>query len=429
MRNNHFDVLIIGGGAAGLMAAVELVKAGKKTAILEARNRLGGRIHSFENDDFTIPVELGAEFVHGDLKITQMLVKKAGTGLQKINGSLWQKGKNGLQEQEDFIEDFNLLEKKFKEVKEDIPVSEFIKQHLQGEEFDKVRITIQNYVEGYYAADINKASTLALCEELTTSDDVQYRIEGGYKKLIDYLYNEADQRGCIFYLSQPVKSINWQKNKIEVITTAKTFLSSKLLVTVPLGVLQSETITFSPALPNKMAEAKNLGFGPVIKLLLQFDKAFWREKDLTQQKDLKKFSFLFSDEPIPTWWTQFPDQVPLLTGWLGGPHAEKLKNDSDEEILQKALQTLEAIFSIQQSRIKQWLKAWKIINWMNDPYCNGAYAYEVVNGKMSREILNQPVDNTLFFAGEALHSGPEIGTVEAALISGHQTAQSLIASF
>jgi monoamine oxidase len=429
MKEHIYDVLIIGAGASGLMAAWELVQAGKKVAIVEARDRIGGRINTHTDEQFSIPIELGAEFIHGDLELTQLLLKKAKAASIKISGEIWQKENEKLQKQEDFIEDYSRLEKKFKELKQDMPVSQFIKDYLEGSEYEEVRTTLKNYVEGYYAADIAKASTMALCKELTTSDDVQYRIEGGYKKLVDYLCKEAEQKGCFFFLSHAVKQIHWNQNNVEVITNQKTFAARKVLVTVPLGVLQSGQINFFPSIDEKMKAAKSLGFGPVIKLVLQFENPFWQNRDFTGNKDLERFSFLFSKEDVPTWWTQYPKKEALLTGWLAGPKAERLKNNTAQEILDKALHSLHSIFSVEIAYLKQILKGWQVANWTTDIYNCGGYAYDVVNGTALRKIVKEPLYNTLFFSGEALYEGPEIGTVEAALTSGRETAHEMIASF
>ncbi|HEU4632690.1 MAG TPA: NAD(P)/FAD-dependent oxidoreductase [Flavisolibacter sp.] len=429
MKENWYDVLIIGAGASGLMAALELVQTGKKIAIVEARNRVGGRIHTASDNRFSIPLEMGAEFVHGNLELTQLLLKKANAKYFRLSGDMWQSEKGRLQKQEDFIEDYSELEKKFKELKEDIPVAEFIKQSLQGKPYEDLRTTLQNYVEGYYAADTARASTKALCEELATSDDEQYRIDGGYKSLVDYLCREAEQKGCFFFLSQPVEKIYWSENAADVKTVSHTFSATKVLITVPLGILQSEQILFSPAIDEKINAAQQLGFGPVIKTILQFKNAFWKNTDFTGNHDLDHLSFLFSKEEVPTWWTQYPKDVALLTGWLGGPNAEAVKHHNEEEILNKALGSLQSIFNVDLSYLRQHIQAACVANWATDPYNRGGYAYEVVNGPAIRKTLKEPEANTLFFAGEALYDGPEIGTVEAALVSGRDTAHRIIASF
>ena len=159
------------------------------------------------------------------------------------------------------------------------------------------------------------------------------------------------------------------------------------------------------------------------KLLLFFEDSFWKNQATS------RLGFLFSDEEIPTWWTQYPLDVPLLTGWLAGPTATQLKEKSEEEMLQKALASLSSIFKTPTEQLYRKLRGFYTTNWITDPYCQGGYAYETVNGAVFRQLLQKPVENTLFFAGEALHQGPEIGTVEGALCSGKETAGEVMAHF
>lgn len=427
MQKDSFDVIVIGAGAAGLMAAWELVQTGRKTAVIEAKDYVGGRMHTIQDNNFELPVELGAEFVHGDLELTKMLLKKAGAEQYTVNGEIWQDEDDQLGEQKDFIEDYSSLNKKFKELKEDIPIAEFMEIHLQGKEFEEARFTLKNYVEGYYAGDTHKASTFALQEELNSSSDKQYRVEGGYIKIVDYLHQQCKEKGVQFFLSNTVTEIKWSQDEVEVITEQQAFASTKILVTVPVGVLQSESIRFSPAIPEKINAAKKLGFGPVIKTVLQFDEAFWKKKEFTQRKNLDKLSFIFSKATIPTWWTYYPKEVAMLTGWSGGPHAEEIKDLNNEDILQKALESLGEIFNVSANLLGLKLKGWHIANWVKDPFSCGGYSYEVVNGKEIKQVIKQPIDNTIFFAGEGLYNGPEIGTVEAALYTGRETAHEIIA--
>ena len=429
MEEKFFDVVVVGAGAAGLMAAWELVQTGKRTAVIEGKDYVGGRIHTIQDDKFELPVELGAEFVHGDLELTKMLLKKAGVETYEVKGDIWQNEDKSLEEQSDFIEDYSALNKKFKEVKEDISVAEFFEKHLQGTAFEELRFSLKNYVEGYYAADTNKASTFSLKEELTKSDDEQYRVEGGYIKLVDYLYHQSKEKGVEFFLSQPAKQIQWKKDEVNVVTQQENFSAGKVLVTVPIGVLQSEKIRFLPAIAETIDASKKLGFGPVIKTLLQFDEAFWKNKAYTKGKDLDKLSFIFSKAVIPTWWTYHPKHVALLTGWSGGPHADDIKNLSEKEILKKALESLSEIFSVDVTQLQKKLKGWHIANWVNDIYSCGGYSYEVVNGSAIKQIIKQPIEQTIYFAGEGLYDGPEIGTVEAALYTGRETAHQMVADF
>ncbi|RYF82752.1 MAG: FAD-dependent oxidoreductase, partial [Chitinophagaceae bacterium] len=149
----NYDVIVIGAGAAGLIAALELALAGKKVCVLEAKDRCGGRMHTINAENNTA-VELGAEFVHGNLPITKELLRKAGGSLYEVKGRIWQKHEGHLQEQGDFIGDYDELEEKFKELEQDISVKDFLENCLSGEKYEALRFTLQNYVEGYYAADI-----------------------------------------------------------------------------------------------------------------------------------------------------------------------------------------------------------------------------------------------------------------------------------
>jgi len=422
-----FDVMIIGAGAAGLMAAWELVQAGKKTAIIEARDRIGGRIHTIYDEKFSLPIEAGAEFVHGDLPLTKLLLKKADITYPKVEGDMWRKEKNVLQKS-NFIENYQELNKKFKELTDDISVADFIKQYLNEPEYEELKKSIRSYVEGYYAADTTKASTFALRDELKNSRDEQYRVESGYRTVIDFIHSEYLQKGGTIYLSSPVTIINWQNRNIEVITAQQKFKAEKLIITVPIGILQSQQIKFAPGIENKIAAAKQAGYGPVIKIILQFEDIFWNDESLTD-KDIKRLGFLFSEESVSTWWTQYPKKVPILTGWLGGPHAEKMKHLNDEAILQKAIKSLASVFNIDANYLNKKLMSWNVFNWATDPFSLGAYSYHTVGGGEMIEILKEPIENKLFFAGEGLHNGPEIGTVEAALASGRETAHKIIASF
>lgn len=112
MNTKPFEVIVIGAGAAGMMAALEIVLTGKTVAVIEAKDRTGGRMYTITNSQFEKPVELGAEFVHGKLPLTLQLFEKAGIGKIKSSGEVWQHKQGELKEQEDFIEDYKVLEKK-----------------------------------------------------------------------------------------------------------------------------------------------------------------------------------------------------------------------------------------------------------------------------------------------------------------------------
>jgi monoamine oxidase len=423
----QLDVLVIGAGAAGMMAAAELAAAGKTVAVLEAHKQSGGRMRTVAagNDFF----ELGAEFVHGNLPLTKELAQKGGIPLYTIAGSIWQHHEGRLKKQDDFIENFEKLEEAWKPVNTDLSVKEFLEHYLEGSENESSRFSVKNYVEGYYAADISKASLFALREELSKEDEDQYRLEGGYGRLVNYLEQWCRQLGVKIYFNYPVWQLNWTDAGVEAVTASRSVHARKVIVTVSIGVLQKGNITFSPALPQKNKAAAQLGFGHVIKTNFLWQEPFWKNKHFTQESNLADLGFLFSDAVIPTWWTRQPKGSAVLAGWRGGPGARSLALLNDVDIYERSLSSLAEIVGTSEKALRQFVQAKGFYNWTADPFFEGAYSYAVVNGSAFIEQLREPVANTLYFAGEGLHHGPEIGTVEAALQSGRETAQYVMAAF
>jgi monoamine oxidase len=426
------DVLIIGAGAAGLMAARELARAGKKVCILEARQRTGGRIHTLHQAGFSVPVEAGAEFIHGDLPLTQELLKEAGIRFEAMEGKTWQVKNGELQPGESFIEDWPILQAKLQALEQDMTIARFLDQYFGEEEHASLRNSVLKFVEGYDAADTNRASAFALRQEWSGEDEAsQYRMPGGYGQLIDFLSRECLRLGCTLYLSTEVGEIRWKPGQVEAVTTqGAVYKARRALLTTPLGVWASSAdnlghLRFTPPLPEKESALSAMGFGNVVKILLEFKQAFW-EKDAFPTADYRRMpalGFLFSDAPVPTWWTRLPEKAPLLTGWLGGPEADRFQGLSQAQQLDLALTSLSSLFRVKQTFLRDQLVASQIIDWGTDPYARGAYTYATVETPWARQILAAPVEDTLYFAGEALYEGPEIGTVEAALASGKHAAE------
>jgi monoamine oxidase len=271
-----------------------------------------------------IPIELGAEFIHGNLPLTKGLLKNAGAGINAVRGRIWQKKEGAFRELEDFLEDYKNLEEKLRALTRDKTVASFMEEDLHGDEYHDLKSSLCNYTEGYYAADMERASTFAVRDEFFRDEEEQYRPAGGYLQLIDHLHQECLKMGVEIFLSRPVMELHWQRGSATAVTEQEIFRGQKALLTVPIGVLQKERICFKPALPAVNKAAGSLGYGHVIKVILVFDSAFWQEQP-HMSHDLTDLGFLFTGEEIPTWWTQFPTQYPVLTGWLGGPKAEALQ--------------------------------------------------------------------------------------------------------
>lgn len=425
------DVIIIGGGASGLAAGKELAKAGKKVCVLEARNRLGGRIHTLNLPGFSTHIEAGAEFVHGDMPATKSLLKDGGIEFNSTAGNYYRIKNGKFQDPEDLWIAFSTLLSKAGSLKQDMPFSEFLDQYLNEEKLKDIRETAIAFVEGYDAADIKRASTFALRDEWNNiGQSDQYRLKSGHIKLIDFLSKEIIKHNGEIFLSTVVKEIRWKPDNVEVISEiGKIYYSRKVLITVPLGVLQSKPedeahIRFFPGLPGKLEAAKSIGYGTATKVFLEFKEAFWESSE-NQIRKMPELGLLISDTPFTACWTQLPKKTPLLTGWLAGPQAEKNKNTSDENIINMALDALGYIFNADRSFLTKNLHAGKVVNWQTDPFSLGAYSYTTVESNEAKKILAQPVEDTLFFAGEALSEGTAMGTVEEALANGIKTAKEL----
>jgi len=429
------DVMVIGAGAAGLMAACTLARAGKKVIVLEACNRTGGRIRTINDTMFFEHAELGAEFVHGNLPLTLQLLHEANIAYHPAGGEMWQFKNRSFIKNTGMIEGWDLLMQKLDGLNTDMTLQEFLEAYFAGEEFDQLRESVIRYAEGYDTSDPARVSMLSLRNEWQNEDeDAQYRIEGGYCRLINYLTGVLKQHESVIYLNAPVTQISWQDGHVAATTdSGDVYEAEKVILAIPLGVWQAPVtakgyINFLPAVDAKIAALQKLGFGAVIKVLLQFDNVFW-ETELTQSTEnaqLQNMAFLFSDEEIPTWWTQTPNHEPLLTGWLGGAPAARLVNTSAEDVLQLALSSLSIIFNISVGALKEKLVAWHVANWTADPYIYGSYAYDTIDTAAALQILKQPVANTVYFAGEFLYQGTAMGTVEAALTSGRDTAHQLL---
>lgn len=418
-------VLIIGAGAAGLVAARMLAKAGKKVTVLEARNHTGGRIHTLYDESFFNRAELGAEFIHGDLPVTLGLLKEAGITAEPATAEMWQYKDGKFVQEEQQVAGWDLVMKTLAELQEDMPIADFLKKHFPEDKYAEVKKSVIRFVAGYDTADPAKANCFALRKEWQNEDDdAQHRIPDGYCALISYLAEECKSHGGTIELNAAVTTINWQPGEVTAHTVDGTeYKAAQVIIALPLGVLQAEAglpgaISFNPPMPEQAKAISQIGFGAIIKILLQFDAPFWEDE---LYGEIKNSGFLFTDETIPTWWTQ-GEGNPLLTGWLGGGPAVAMKGKSDEEIWQTAMQALCNIFGLDIDYLKAHLIAWRVANWTADPYTRGSYAYDMVGSDAARSVLNQPVANTLFFAGEYLYSGPSMGTVEAALDCGVRVA-------
>jgi monoamine oxidase len=423
------SIIIIGAGASGLVAARGLGTAGYAVTVLEAGSEPGGRILTI-GDGFSSYVEGGAEFIHGELPLSLQLAKEAGIVLHPIRGNMvrLQKGKSlGSAGGDEFMgKDWDQLMVKMEQLQEDMPIAVFMDKWFSGDQYSALRDSVRRFAEGYDLADVHKVSTKALYNEWAREgEDEEYRLEGGYRRLIDFLVAECQGRGCRFHFSTPVTGVSWQQGRVEVSTaTGPVFVANQLVVTASLGVLQADPaiLNFSPAIPAQMAAIRQLGYGSVIKILIEFKLSFWKG----HKKD-RQTLFIISDEPVPTWWTQSDDNARLLTGWLAGGNMRTFQQLGPDARIDVCLRSLATIFGLDSEYLRQQLSVIRIWDWSLAPAVRGGYSYDTVDASAARSLLSQPVDRTIWFAGEALYEGIAPGTVEAAFTSGGEVANKIIA--
>lgn len=414
------NCIVVGAGASGLIAAHELCKAGRTVVLLEARNRVGGRIYTLTKGKFSSPVDAGAEFIHGDLPLTSALLKAARISRKEAEGKIYRVERGELHHGDFFEGEWEPLLKKMKTLKADMTLQEFLLKNFPPEKYPDLHADVKGFTEGYNAADVSQVSVFALREEWSARDSSQYRPEGGYKGLIDFLTKEITASGCTLHLSTIVSEIQWGPGKVVVHTNKGTFLADTILLTTPLNVF--DQIRFTPDLPDHRTAAKDIGFGSVIKFIFEFTDPFWKSH---LSRPLPELNFIFSDAPIPTWWSQLPDERPLLTGWLGGPAAVECSKSS-ENLFDKAINSLVYVLGCDGGEIKTRIREWHIEDWYADPFSRGAYSYSKVNTPHARKVFNTPVESTIYWGGEALYEGPDPGTVEAALGSGVTAAHRML---
>jgi monoamine oxidase len=423
------DVIVIGAGAAGLAAAVELAAAGRSVMLVEARDRVGGRAWSVRVPGLPSPIELGAEFIHGKPEATFDALRRTGLAAVDSPRTRWfaRDGKlepmgNMRNEVRRAMRMTPVLEKR------DMPFQQFLAGKRGLSTF--ARAFARRMVEGYDAADPGRVSAREIAEEWTTesaTDMPQFRPSGGYGALMDRLLVQAGARARL-KLDTAVHAVRWRRGRVEVEgeTRGRPFRAAapRAIVTLPAGVLrrlpgEADAVRFEPALRDKARALSHIQSGAVLRVVMQFSRAFWEDLDGGRYRNASFFHSPYA--AFPTVWTALPARSPLLVAWSGGPRAVSLSAAAEGDIVRRAVMSVDSLFG---GRGELPVATW-VHNWQRDPHAHGAYAYVSVGGGGARRRLAAPVAKTLYFAGEATDEG-EAGTVAGALRSGQRAAQQIL---
>ncbi len=435
---NEIDVLILGAGISGLVAARALAERGLRVCLLEARPRVGGRILSQKVEGGGI-VELGAEFVHGRAPELWALIDEVGAATVERHGSMLREQSPGTLTADDpndyamfepleRLENFSGHDQTHDQTFADWLAASNVPHHL--------RPALTGYVEGFNAADANRISVRSLGTQQKAEDAIEgdrsWRLPGGYSQLPDYLAARIKNLGSEIRLNTVVRNIRWSPGKVLVKTTDAEFSAPRCLITLPLPLLQNANrpggIQITPE-PAAIAHARRLAMGHAARFTMIFRTPYWQLSQLLDHKLLLNMSFLFAADHIPpVWWTSHPDPdtLPALTGWAGGPRASALEGKSADELASDACATLAKIFALDDHLVRSALVAAHAHDWAADPFAQGAYSYVPAGAIDASTAMAQPEANTLFFAGEHTDVTGNWGTVHAAIRSGLRAATQIL---
>ena len=421
------DVAVIGGGLAGSTAAGTLARAGHDVVLLEARDRLGGRVRPLAVAGVEHPIELGAEWFDRSGPVHQLLTA-AGAEVREASGHFWQRsGREYLTfEQQDESDDLELRRRLGAIAGADRTLAAAVAECTPDGDLAHAWQSLRGYVEGFHAADPARVSLqwFLAVEQSQPAVAAQCRAPNGLQALIDRLAEPLGERVAV-QLDTPVKRIRWNRSGVELDAGASlgAIRARRAVITVPIALLteRAAPLAFTPAIRGKIAAGRLLRTGAVIKTVLRFDRAFWNEggpRDALFVQDLS--------QPLPTWWTWAPDEIPVLAGWLGGPAAARWRNLSPRDIYQESLQSCAVVFDVTLDELRRRLRSWHWHDWSNDPWSRGAYTWVAAGGINAHATLAEPLGDTLFFAGEGTCGAGMNATMDGAIESGRRAAEEII---
>ncbi len=428
------DVLVLGAGVSGLAAAARLTRAGCRVRVLEARDRVGGRVYTRRGPGWPIPVDLGAEFVQGRIPALFELAASMSVPVIELDGARWTAQDDMLQPTDSPRSDIATVETRMAETigQADQSFAQFVAARRADAAVFRTRRLARAWIESYDAADPERVSVHSLVREHRAEELIEgnriFRLAQGYDAIPLALRQQIpSDRGSV-HLETVVSGVSWSPDSVTVTASGTEFHARRAVVALPVGVLQAAptqpgALAFDPPLVDKTDALRGVEMGHAMKLLLAFDERFW-ERAFPNQ-----LGFLTSlDEPFTGWWTSYPVYAPVLVAWCAGPPAVELARLSPEHRVDRALTSLANLVHEPRASVERHVVTWAMHDWAADPFARGAYSYVRVGGIPRQAALAAPVANTLFFAGEATELEGHQATVHGALYAGRRAAEDVLRS-
>lgn len=417
-------VAIVGGGLSGLAAARTLARHGVRSVLFEAATVLGGRVRTVRRAGSTLPIELGAEFVHGTPRPLLALASDSGLEIVALREKHRIKFPDGWSEESDFWGRFSGLIRGAKESGPAGSAAEYLDARIHS---PKDGVLARLVVEGFHAAPLDEVSAHALAEDASSAGSApQARVMGGYDRVTEALLSRCDPECVRVELGARVRRVAWTKQGVTLFgeRAGKRFesVARRCLVSVSVGVLAAPAsvgIEFSPALAERNSALSGLAMGQVAKVVLTFRRA-------SVPRSFEEGVFLHDPRSeFATFWARSEGDELQVTAWAGAEHAMALTGLGRETLAGRASAALARTLDLAPSRVEAALLDVHHFDFMSDPLTRGAYGYVRTSGSGAAKELAKPVEDTLFFCGEAL-SPSHAGTTSGALGSGQHAARAIL---
>jgi monoamine oxidase len=406
--NYSGHVIIVGAGAAGLYAGFILKSKGISFTILEASDQIGGRMGKLEGfADYAI--DTGAQWLHGKNNILGDLIKKTDTKitLDNAESSYWFEDEivQELPKDPYIFEEKNLP---------DISFKEYAHQEGLSSEYDWIVESIAG--DQGAAASLLSAYWNSKDEENWVSGDEDFKFGDTYFDLIHTQIAEPIQDKI--QLNTPITSINYSNATIELTDAGgNLWQAAKVIITVPMSILKLNEISFVPELPTeKMNAFSKFGMGPGMKVFMKFATKFYKEVLVGG-----RICGAYADDSLGK---TTADNV--LLAFVMGDQATYLNDlGSDAAITNALLEELDLMYvgAASASFIGS-----VVFDYSDKPFIKGAYGYSTIGMGNAREVAAEPINNQLFFAGEAMNTNGHHQTVHGAVESGYKAVIDLLNS-